>query len=132
MRRTLTAVALSTALLVTGAGLATSAVASGGHDDRIIRTGSCSGSADWKLKAKSDDGRLEVEWEVDSNRAGQTWRVRVRDDGDLVVKTRAATGGASGSFSIQRQVANRAGGDSIVARSRDLSSGQLCVGRLTF
>ena len=132
MRRTLTAAALSTALLVAGAPLATSAVASSGHDDRVIRTGSCSGSADWKLKAKADDGRIEVEWEVDSNRSGQTWRVRVRDDGDLVVKTRATTGGASGSFSVERRIGNRAGGDSIVARARDLSSGQLCVGRLTF
>ena len=131
MRRTLTAAALSTALLVAGAPLASSAVAKSG-DDRVIRTGSCSGTADWKLKAKSDNGRIEVEWEVDSNRSGQTWRVRVRDDGDLVVKTRATTGGASGSFSIERQIGNRAGGDSIVARSRDLSSGQLCVGRLTF
>lgn len=131
MRRTLTAAALSTALLVAGAPLASSAVAKGG-DDRVVRTGSCSGTADWKLKAKSDDGRIEVEWEVDSNHAGQTWRVRVRDDGVLVVKTRATTGGASGSFSVQRSIANRAGADSIVARSRDLSSGQLCVGRLTF
>ena len=131
MRRTLTAAALSTALLVACAPLASSAVAKGG-DDRVVRTGSCSGTADWKLKAKSDNGRIEVEWEVDSNHAGQTWRVRVRDDGVLVVKTRATTGGASGSFSVQRSIANRAGGDSIVARSRDLSSGQLCVGRLTF
>ncbi len=131
MRRTLTAAALSTALLVAGAPLASSAVAKGG-DDRVVRTGSCSGTADWKLKAKSDNGRIEVEWEVDSNHAGQTWRVRVRDDGVLVVKTRATTGGASGSFSVQRSIANRAGADSIVARSRDLSSGQLCVGRLTF
>lgn len=131
MRRTLTAAALSTALLVAGAPLATSAVAKSG-DDRIIRTGSCSGTADWKLKVKSDDGRLEVEWEVDSNRSGQTWRVRVRDNGALVVKTRATTGGASGSFSVERLIGNRAGGDGIVARSRDLSSGQLCVGRLTF
>ena len=131
MRRTLTAAALGTALLVAGAPLASSAVAKGG-DDRVIRTGSCSGTADWKLKAKSDDGRIEVEWEVDSNRSGQTWRVRVRDNDVLVVKTRATTGGASGSFSIERQIGNRAGGDSIVARSRDLSSGQLCVGRLTF
>ena len=131
MRRTLTAAALSTALLVAGAPLASSAVAKGG-DDRVIRTGYCSGTADWKLKAKSDNGRIEVEWEVDSNHAGQTWRVRVRDDGVLVVKTRATTGGASGSFSVQRSIANRAGADGIVARSRDLSSGQLCVGRLTF
>ena len=132
MRRTLTAAALSTALLVTGAPLATSAAARGGGDDRVIRTGSCSGSADWKLKTKTDDGRLEVEWEVDSNRSGQTWRVRIRDNGVLVVKTRATTGGRSGSFSIERKIANRAGSDVIVARSRNLASGQLCVGRLTF
>ena len=131
MRRTLTAAALSTALLVAGAPLASSAVAKGG-DDRVIRTGSCSGTADWKLKATSDNGRIEIEWEVDSNHAGQTWRVRVRDDGVLVVKTRATTGGASGSFSVQRSIANRAGSDSFVARARDLSSGQLCVARLTF
>lgn len=132
MHRSLTAAALSTALLVAGAPLATSATASGGNDDRVIRTGSCSGSADWKLKSKTDDGRLEVEWEVDSNQAGQTWRVRVRDNGVLVVRTRATTGGRSGSFSIERSIANRAGSDSIVARSRDLASGQTCVGRLTF
>lgn len=44
--------------------------------DEVIRRGSCTGSTDWKLKAKHDDGRLEVEGEVDSNRNGQTWRWR--------------------------------------------------------
>lgn len=38
---------------------------SGGNDDRITVTGSCSGSADWKVKGKTDDGRLEVEGEID-------------------------------------------------------------------
>lgn len=129
MRRSLAVAALSTALVVTGAPLATSATAKGG--DATIRTGSCSGSADWKLKAKNDDGRIELEWEVDSNRVGQTWRVRVRDNGVLVVATRATTAGRSGSFSVERRVADRAGGDSFVARARDLNSGQTCVGRLT-
>jgi hypothetical protein len=27
----------------------------------IIRTGGCSNGADWKLKAKADDGRIQVE-----------------------------------------------------------------------
>ncbi len=129
MRRSLIVAALSTALLVTGAPLATSAAAKGG--DATIRTGSCSGTADWKLKAKHDNGRIELEWEVDSNRVGQTWRVRVRDNGVRVVATRATTGGASGSFSVERRVANGAGTDSFVARATDLSSGQTCVGRLS-
>jgi hypothetical protein len=126
MRNTLAIAALSTALVVTGAPLAH---ASGG--DAIIRTGSCSGSADWKLKAKHDNGRIDTEWEVDSNRSGQTWRVRIRDHGVLVVATRATTGGPSGSFTVERRIANRAGTDSLVARARNLSSGQTCVGRLS-
>ncbi len=126
MQRSLTVAALSTALLVTGAPLAQ---ASGG--DAVIRTGACSGAADWKLKAKHDNGRIELEWEVDSNRTGQTWRVRVRDNGVRVVRTQATTAGASGSFSVERRVGNRAGADRIVARARDLAGGQTCVGRLT-
>ena len=129
MRRSLTVVALSTTLLVAGAPLATTASAKGG--DGVVRTGSCSGTADWKLKAKHDNGRIELEWEVDSDRTGQTWRVRVRDNGVRVVATRATTGGASGSFSVQRRVANRSGTDRIVARATDLGSGQTCVGRLS-
>ena len=127
MRTALTVAALAAALVVTGAPLAQAK----DGDGRIIRTGSCSGSADWKLKAKHDNGRIETEWEVDSNRSGQTWRVRIRDNGVLVVATRATTGGASGSFSVQRRIANRAGTDSLVARARNLSSGQTCVGRLS-
>ena len=118
----------SAALVVSAAPLAQAR----DDDGRIIRTGSCSGSADWKLKAKHDDGRIELEYEVDSNQSGQTWRVRVRDNGVRVIATRATTGGRSGSFDVERKVTNRAGSDSFVARARDLSSGQLCVGRLTF
>ena len=62
----LTIAGLSIGLL--GAG-ATSASARGDDDDRVIRTGSCSTNADWKLKVKTDDGRLEVEGEIDSDAA---------------------------------------------------------------
>ena len=55
----------------------------------------------------------------------------VRDNGVLVVATRATTAGASGSFSVERRIANRAGTDTLVARAYNLSSGQTCVGRLS-
>ena len=55
------------ALAVVAAG-ATSAEAKG---RQVIRSGGCdNSSATWKLKAQSDDGRIEVEFEVDSNRGG--------------------------------------------------------------
>ena len=128
MRRTMTTATIALALLVPAA----PAAQAGDDDGEIIRTGSCSGSADWKLKAKRDDGRLEVEWEVDSNRSGQTWRVRIFDNGDRVVATRRTTQPPSGSFEVERHIANRPGSDRIVARSRHLASGQVCRGALTF
>ena len=64
-------VALASAiLLTTGA----PALAKGGGND--VRTaGTCQGGAHWKMKAKADDGAIEVEAEVDSNRSGQTWKL---------------------------------------------------------
>lgn len=128
MKRILTISALSLAML---APFAPAAVADD-DDGEILRTGSCSGSADWKLKAQRDDGALEVEWEVDSNRVGQVWRVRIYDNGDRVVAARRTTQAPSGSFEVERHIADRPGSDRLVARSRNLASGQVCRGTLTF
>jgi len=128
MKRVLTISAISLAML---APFAPAAVAND-DDGEIRRNGSCSGSADWKLEAQRDDGALEVEWEVDSNRVGQVWRVRIFDNGDRVVATRRTTQAPSGSFEVERHITNRPGSDQLVARSRNLASGQVCRGTLTF
>jgi hypothetical protein len=106
------------------------AVASGGDDDRVIRTGSCSGSADWKLKVKTDDGRLEVEGQVDSNKSGQTWAWKVKDNGAVVAKGTATTGGPSGSFSVERRIPNKPGTDRVVFKAKH--AGQKCRGVIAF
>ena len=62
----------------------------GGDDDRKGErrvAGSCTGGSTAKLKAKHDDGRLETEFEVDQNRNGVTWTVRIRRNGSHAVKT---------------------------------------------
>jgi hypothetical protein len=127
MRKAMTTMAVVAALVVPAA----PAAMAEGNDGEVRRSGSCSGNADWKLKAKPDDGRLEVEWEVDSNRSGQTWRVRIFDNGNRVVATRATTHGPSGSFSVERKIANLAGSDRLVARARHLGGSQVCSGSLT-
>jgi hypothetical protein len=98
-------------------------------DDKRV-AGNCTGSATSKLKAKPDDGRLEVEFEVDQNRTGVTWKVRIRRNGKRVVKTRATTSGRSGSFSVERKIGNPAGSDDIAARAIS-PSGQVCQAKLT-
>lgn len=94
--------------------------------DRIERAGSCDGNATAKIKVKPDDGQLEAEFEVDSNRSGQRWRVTIRRNGNVVVSTNATTGGRSGSFSVERRLSGTSG--TITARAVG-PSGQVCTAR---
>ena len=104
---------------------------SGGDDgDRVIRTGSCSGAADWKLKVKTDDGRLEVEGEIDSNVSGQRWRWALRHNGSVSDRGVGTTTGRSGSFEVERKVVNLAGTDTVVFRA--VRDGQVCRGVVNY
>ena len=116
--------ATSAATLSTVALLPATAHASG-SDERVQRSGACATGV-WKLKAKPDDGRLEVEFEIDTNRSGQTWRVRIKDNGSTVFNANRTTGGRSGSFSVELKTANRAGTDTIKATAT--RNGTSCSG----
>jgi hypothetical protein len=96
--------------------------------DDVLRRGSCSGSTDWKIKAKPDDGRIEVEAEIDSNRNGQTWRWVLRHDGNVAAKGRSMTHGRSGSFEVERRTSNHPGTDRF--RFRAVHAGEVCVARV--
>jgi len=102
------------------------------NDDDVIRRGNCSGATDWKLKASPEDGRIEVEGEVDSFRKGQTWRWRIFHDGDVSARGTATTRGPSGSFEVRRVVVNSRGVDTIGWRSVNTRSGEVCRGSLRF
>lgn len=132
MRRTRTsatltaAAAAATALVLSGAALPADAARG-----EVIRQGGCSGSATWKLKAKPDDGRLEVEGEVDANRNGQTWRWKILRNGNVVANGTSTTHAPSGSFSVERRIANPKGSDRIGFRASNPATGQTCRGSLT-
>ena len=93
------------------------ASASGGGGGGVSSGGACRNGGHFTLKAKHEDGAIEVEYEVDSNRAGQVWAVRVADNGAVVVSRNATTAGRSGSFTARKVVANRAGADKIQAHA---------------
>lgn len=116
--------------LVTGSVLvATPALADSGA---VIRTGSCSGTTDWKVKAKLDNGRIEVEGEVDSNRTGQTWHWAIRHNGVVTDRGAGVTAGRSGSFTVERRLGNAAGTDMFVFRAMNLANGEVCRGTVAF
>jgi hypothetical protein len=124
--RTLTLGATIAATLVTPMAVG-SAQASGGA--AVTRHGTCAGGATYTLKAKHDDGLVEVEWEVDSNRAGRSWTVRLRDNGSLFFSGSRTTQAPSGSFTVRRTTPNRTGGD--VIRARSVHGNDVCAAHLT-
>ena len=101
-------------------------------DDEVIREGSCSSGTDWKVKAKTDDGRIEFEGEVDSNQNGQTWTWKIKHNGTVSARGTATTTGPSGSFEVERKLTNLAGTDSFVFKARNPASGETCRGTLAF
>ena len=111
--------------------IAGAASARGGGNEPRIKSGPCSGSATWKLKAKLDDGRIETEFEVDQNRVGRRWHVKIRRNGVLAFDGIRVTMAPSGSFEVRRRLGNAAGPDRIVAKATALASGQTCRGVVT-
>jgi hypothetical protein len=102
--------------------------ATAANDDDVIVEGNCSKRADYKLKASPEDGRLEIEGEVDSNRVGQTWRWKLWHNGSLTGKGTRRTKGDSGSFEVERVIVDMAGTDWSTFKARNIRSGEICRG----
>ena len=124
----LTLSALSIGLV--GAGATSASAHDDDGDDRVLVTGRCSAGAEWKLKVKTDDGRLEVEGEVDSNVAGQRWRWTLRHNGSVSDRGVGTTTARSGSFEVERKIVDLAGTDRVVFRA--VRDGQTCRGVVNY
>jgi hypothetical protein len=121
------------ALAATLLALAPTALASQSKGGRgVIKTGKCTASSTWKLKVKSDDGRIETEFEVDQNRVGKRWRVTLMRNGSSAFSGIRTTVAPSGSFSVRRLLASSAGGNRIVASAKALQSGESCRAVIAF
>jgi hypothetical protein len=103
---------------------APAAIAKGG-DVRVA--GTCSAASASKLKLASRDGLIQTEFEVDQNRVGQVWSWTLKDNGVTVASGRATTVAPSGSFTVRRNLADRAGTDTIVAAATNAATGERCT-----
>jgi hypothetical protein len=104
------------------------AFASGGGGG-VSSSGACTSGGHFELKAKHDDGRIEMEYQVDSDHAGQVWAVRITDNGAVVVSRHATTAGPSGSFTIRKFIADKPGSDKIHAHATFMD--RTCGGAVT-
>jgi hypothetical protein len=98
-------------------------------DGDVIRTGACTNRSDWKLKLSPENGRIEVEFEVDTPRIGQTWRVRLFQNGNLTFQGTRTTLAPSGSFELRLLRPNTTGTDTFRARAVNLTTGEVCQGQ---
>ena len=100
-------------------------------DGDILRAGTCTGATTSKLKLSPENGRIEVEFEVDQNRNGVRWTVTLRRNGNRIARLTRTTRPPSGSFEARVVAGNRPGADAFRARATS-PSGEVCTARATF
>jgi len=120
---------IAIAAIVALLGTAPVAMANAGD---VIKQGACSGSSDWKLKLSPDNANIQVEFEVDSNVVGQTWHVRLTQNGTKIFGGARVTQAPSGSFTVRKLTPNLAGTDTIRGRAVNAATGETCVGSAKF
>ena len=82
---------ITIAVLALGATLAVGSNAFAKSGDQTV-DGTCSASSTSKLKVGQRDGKLKIEFEVGSNVKGQSWGVKLSDNGSIFLqKTRSST-----------------------------------------
>lgn len=128
MMKRILGVALAGALALTVASALPAAAKAGD----VIERGSCSGSTDWKLKLSPEDSGIEVEYEVDSNVTGQSWRVKIFQNGDRIFAGTRQTKGTSGSFDVRVVADDTAGTDTFRGKAVNAATGETCNGTASF
>ena len=115
------------AVVLTAAALV-AAPATFAKDGDVRVRGVCTQSSTAKLKLGDENGRIEVEFEVDQNRVGVAWKLALQRNGAVVARTSALTRAPSGSFTVRRLVGNGPGADRVVVVATS-PTGEHCTAR---
>ncbi len=114
------------------AALALAATPAATAKDGDVRVrGTCTKESSAKLKLSDEDGRIEVELEVDQNRVGVRWAATVRKQGRVVARTTKVTQAPSGSFTARVLTPNGPGTELLEATATS-PSGEICKARASF
>jgi hypothetical protein len=104
----------------------------GDRDDRREArvAGTCAKGATARLRLRSRDGTISLEFEVRRRRAGEAWRVVVVHERRVAARVAVRTRGSSGSFRIRRSLDDLDGPDEVTARGSG-PRGVTCEARAT-
>jgi len=117
-------------IVATALGAAVLAGTAVANDRDVERAGTCTRGSAVKVKLSDEDGRIEVEVEVDQNRNGVRWTVALYRNGTFAGRRVRVTRGPSGSFEARFLTRNGAGADRFVARAS--RAGERCTARAAF
>lgn len=128
----MTRLGLGIVVALLGVAIALVAVPAGMAKDGDIRVrGTCTKSSSSKLKLSEEDGRIEVEFEVDQNRNGVRWNVVIAQNGKQRARTARITKAPSGSFEVRVVAPNTSGKDTFRARATS-PNGEVCTAQASF
>jgi hypothetical protein len=95
------------------------------HDHELIRQSACGGGVKSKVSASPENGRIEVEYEVDNAQPGDTWRIVIRRNGKVILRTRKRVN-AAGNAEIRVLTPNGNGNERIAASATRVGGGGSC------
>lgn len=96
----------------------------------VEKHGTCTMGSHWELDAGDEGTKLDVDFEIDTAKAGESWRIVLRHDGGVFFRG-VRTTQSDGDVEVERLVSDQAGSDSIAARGANLTTGEVCRGSLT-
>jgi hypothetical protein len=114
------------AMLALALPMAGTALADG---DEVEKHGTCTLGSRWALDAEDEGKYLEVDFEIDTTKASQDWRMVLKHDGIVFFNQVRATE-SDGDVDVERHVRDHAGSDGISGRGVNLTSGEVCRGAL--
>lgn len=98
-------------------------------DDEAREEGRCARGITWEMRAEPDDGRIELEVKVDTERTGRRWSWVLTHNGSLSDRGASWTKDSSGSFEIELIAVDVSGPDTF--RLRASRKAVVCVARVT-
>jgi hypothetical protein len=93
----------------------------------VKKEGACSRASEWKLEVRLEDNNtFRVRWEADSGRAGQRWRLTLRQNGDVIASA-VRTTNVDGEAQLNlRGIQNATGTDTFAGFARNRGTGETC------
>lgn len=120
-----------TATAATASLLALPAVALSASPAAAVQNQTSCAGATVTLEAERDDGRHEVQVDIDNGQRGERWRVKLFQDGDRFVNVVRTVGGDDRDIDLDRDRRNTAGTDTYKLRAKNLRTGGACTLRVT-